>query len=199
MFRGTVSIMQRNTKGYWLISGGIAVCVLVVVAGMLLPGSSKMIVFAVLTVGIFLVYPRLASGALKPTFASANLYVDQTGVYADDAPVVRREDIAQAYIRPAVESRLRRFNDSGKTFAITLPAYPLTVELIKRGGGQVNIDPGNEQGAAAILTALGFPVTKSAPYYRPKTSARQWAITVVVVMVFLAALLGFSYYKSTGH
>lgn len=199
MFRGTVSVMQRNTKGYWLVGGGIAVCALFVLAGTLLPGSSKMIVFAVLTVGMVLIYPRLVSRALKPTFAPANLYVDQTGVYADDAPMVRREDIAEAYIRPALESRIRRVNDSGRTFSITLPALPLTVELIKRTGGQLNIDPGDEQHGAAILAALGLPVTMSAPNYRPKTTARQWAITIVVVVVFVVSLFGFSIYKSTGH
>jgi hypothetical protein len=199
MFRGTVSVMQRNTKGYWLVGGGIGVLVLFGVVQTLLPRSAKGIAFGVLTVGMLLVYPRLVSRVLKPTFAAVNLYVDQTGVYADDAPMVRREDIVEAYIRPALESRVRRVNDSGARFAITLPAFPLTVELIKRSGAQLNIDPGDEQHGAAILTALGFPVTTSAPNYRHKTTARQWAVTVVVVVVFIVALFGFSIYKSTGH
>jgi hypothetical protein len=37
------------------------------------------------------------------------------------------------------------------------------------------------------------------PDYKAKAGGRQWIITVLVVMLFLAALFGFSLYKSTGH
>jgi hypothetical protein len=54
-------------------------------------------------------------------------------------------------------------------------------------------------GCRHILTGLGFPVTTCAPDHRTRTTARQWVITSLVVVLFLAALFGFSYYKSTGH
>jgi hypothetical protein len=80
---------------------------------------------------------------------------------------------------------------------IGLPNYPLTVEIIRRKGAQLNIDPNGEQAAVALLTALGIPITMCAGDYRgnlrPKRS--QTLLTVVIVVVFLGALLGFSYYK----
>jgi hypothetical protein len=42
-------------------------------------------------------------------------------------------------------------------------------------------------------------VTICAADHRPRTSGRQWIITAVVVVLFVAALFGFSFYKSTGH
>lgn len=187
----------------WVFGGGVAACLLLVLAGMLLPGTTKLIAFAVITVAMLAVYPRLLSGALKPEPVSVALYVDQSGVYGDDAPLPLREDIAQAYIRPALAARAWRSTSYGgsvpTSFVMNLPSLPLTVELMVRRGGQLNIDPGGQGAAADILTALGFPVTQCAPDYKAQTSGRQWVITVLIVVLVLAALFGFSFYKSTGH
>lgn len=99
MFRGPATLMQRNPQMKWVFGGGVAACLLLVLAGMLLPGTTKLIAFAVITVAMLAVYPRLLSGALKPEPVSVALYVDQSGVYGDDAPLPLREDIAQAYIQ----------------------------------------------------------------------------------------------------
>jgi hypothetical protein len=142
--------------------GGVAVCVIAVLAPTLLPGTSKGIVYAVLCVPMMTLYPVLLSLGLKPKFTRVNLYVDQKGVWADDAPLVARRDIGQAYIRPAVAAEEQRINDAGQIFYVTSPAYPMTVELIT-ARGRVNIDPGGDQAAAAILTALGFPSCTARP------------------------------------
>jgi hypothetical protein len=89
----------------------------------------------------------------------------------------------------------------GHWIVIGLPNYPLTVEIIRREGAQLNLDPGGEQAATAMLTAMGIPVTMCAADYRGNLRPRrsQTLLTVVIVIVFLAALFGFSYYKATGH
>jgi hypothetical protein len=160
---------------------------------------------AVMVVGLtmLLIYPMMLSRALKPQPLSVALYVDPSGVYADDAPLALREDIAQAYIRPSPEARtVRHTNYTGSipySYRLHLPSFPLSIELMLRGGRQLNVDPGGQAAAADILTALGFPVTMCEPDYKAKAGGRQWIITVLVVMLFLAALFGFSLYKSTGH
>jgi hypothetical protein len=52
-----------------------------------------------------------------------------------------------------------------------------------------------------MLTAMGIPVKMCAADYRGNLRPRrsQTLLTVVIVIVFLAALFGFSYYKATGH
>jgi hypothetical protein len=84
-------------------------------------------------------------------------------------------------------------------YRLHLPSLALTVELMLRGGRQLNIDPGGQAAAADILTALGFPVTMCEPDHKAKAGGSQWVVTVLVVMLFLAALFGFSVYESTGH
>jgi hypothetical protein len=132
---------------------------------MLLPGISKGIVYAVVGIPMITLYPALLSVGLKPKFTPVNLYVDQNGIWADDAPLVARRDIAQASIRPALRSKERRIRSSGGMVSLGLPAYPMTVELIT-ARGKLFIDPGSDQAAAAILTALGFPVVHSPPWRR---------------------------------
>jgi hypothetical protein len=126
---------------------------------------------------------------------------DHDGVFADGVPLILRQDIFQAYIRPRLNARTSISGSPGNRIVIGLPNYPLTVEIIRREGAQLNLDPGGEQAAAAMLTAMGIPVTMCAADYRgnlrPKRS--QTFLTVVIVIVFLAALFGFSYWKSTGH
>jgi hypothetical protein len=43
------------------------------------------------------------------------------------------------------------------SFNMTLPQFPLIVEVVLRRGGGLSIDPGGQAAAASILTALGFP------------------------------------------
>ena len=88
-------------------------------------------------------------------------------------PLVARRDIAQAYIRPAAAAEEQRINNAGRMLYVTLPAYPMTVELIT-ARGQVNIDPGSDEAYSATdPTALGFPVVHSLPYDR-RRSFFQW-------------------------
>jgi hypothetical protein len=200
MFRGPAAIMQRNPRVWWVFGGALAAVVLAMLAGVLLPGQGKWI-GPLLGFGMLALYPPILSGALKPKPVSVALYVDQSGIYADDAPFALRQDIAEAYIRPAFDARARRFRSSSASFSMTFPAWPLTVELITRKGRALHIDPGGHGPAADILTALGFPVTMCAPDYtrRPRTTARQWVMRLLVVVLFFAAVFGYSYYKSTGH
>ena len=169
---------------------------------MLLPGKTKLIAVVVVVPAMLGVYPMLLSRGLAPQRVSVGLYVDQTGVYADDAPLARRENIAQAYIRPALAARTQLHTSSGGSvpagYRLNLPYYPLTVELVLRRGGQLNIDPGGQGPAAEILTALGFPVTMCAPGHRAHTSCQRIS-TIVVLVLFFAGSVGYYLYMSTHH
>ena len=200
MFRGPATLMRTNPQIKWVFGGGMAAGLLLVPAALfLLPGNAKVAGVMVLSTAMVAIYPMLLSRALKPKPVSVALYVDDNGVYADDAPLALRKNIAEAYLRPALDARRTRITDSGTSFSLDLPQYPLTVELKTRSGRQINIDPGGQEAGADILTALGFPVAMCAADYRAKTTSRQWVITAVVVVLFFAALFGFSLYKQTGH
>jgi hypothetical protein len=174
VFRGPAALMRRYPRIWWVFGGGVVVCVIGALALMLLPVTSKGIVYGGLCVGALVLYPMLVTRELKPKFTPVDLYVDQNGVWADDAPLLARHDIAQAYIRRPAASQEQRINNSGRISFITLPAYPMTVEFITTRGGQVNIDPGSDQAAAAILTALGFPVVYSPDHQYRAMSFWQW-------------------------
>jgi len=196
MFRGPAKIMRASALGKWFGWGGMAVVLLVYVALAFLPGHLKVIAFAVISIAAVAVYGPLVTKAIKPVPDSVDLYVDQTGVYADGAPLALHGDIRQAYIRPALAPRtVASRSSSGVGIVFRTPNYPMTVELMTRKG-QVNIDPGGEAAAAAILTALGAPVSICAPDYRASTSRRQWVMSAVVVVVFLTVLFGYSFYMS---
>ena len=167
------ALMRRHAKVWWVFGGGIVVCVIGVLALMLRPGTSKAIIYGGLGVGMLVLYLMLLTAGLKPKFAPVDLYVDQNGVWADDAPLLARRDIAEASIRRPVASQEHRINNSGRISFVTLPAYPTTVEIITVRGGRVNIVPGSDQAASAILTALGFPVVYS-PSYQRVMSFWQW-------------------------
>jgi hypothetical protein len=126
----------------------------------------------------------LVSRAHKLEPVSVALYVDQTGVYADDAPLALREDIAQAYIRPALESRTVRHTNFGGSipysYRVRLPSLPLTVEFMLRRGRQLDIDPGGQGPAADILTASAFRSRCANPTTEPRRvadngSSRYWS------------------------
>jgi hypothetical protein len=70
---------------------------------------------------------------------------------------------------------------------------PLTVEMMTTSG-PLHIDPGGEGPAGQILTALGFPVMTCPPDYRPPTSRKSWVLSAVIVVLFLAAFIGYYLY-----
>jgi hypothetical protein len=90
---------------------------------------------------------------------------DHDGVFAGGVPLILRQDILQAYIRPRLNARTSISGYTGNRIVIGLPNYPLTVEIIRREGAQLNLDPGGEQAATAMLTAMGIPVTMCAADY----------------------------------
>jgi hypothetical protein len=202
MFRGPATLMRKNRQLKWVFGGAMVVCLLLAVALMLLPGKTKLIAVVVVVPAMLGLYPILLSRGLAPQRVSVDLYVDQTGVYADDAPLARRENIAQAYIRSALTARTQLHTSSGGSvpagYRLNLPYYPLTVELVLRRGGQLNIDPGGQGPAAEILTALGFPVTVCAPGHRAHTSGQRIS-TIVVLVLFFAGSVGYYLYMSTHH
>jgi hypothetical protein len=174
MFRGPATLIRMNRQMPWGVHAtGAAGCVLLVAAWMLLPAQTKWTAYTVIPPVIAVIYLRTLSRAAKPVRVSVDLYVDQSGVYADDAPL---------------------------SYPLHLPSVPLTVELKMRSGRQLNIDPGG-QGARAddILTALGFPATMCAPDHRAKTTGGQWVTAVLIVVLFVSALLCFSFYMATGY
>jgi hypothetical protein len=174
VFRGPAALMRRYPRIWWLFGGGVVVCVIGALALMLLPVTSRGIVYWGLCVGALVLYPMLVTRELKPKFTPVDLYVDRNGVWADDAPLLARRDIAYAQIRRPIASQEQRINNSGRISYITLPAYPLTVEISTNRGGQVNIVPDSDQAAVAILTALGLPV-KYAPNHQYRAmSFFQW-------------------------
>lgn len=192
--------MRTNPRVKSVIGGSVAASLLLVAAIAVVPGPAKLLAAAAILVGFITIYPRALSCALVPQRAPVDLYVDQNGVYADDAPLALRGDIEHAYIRPAMDTA-RHSHHGG--FAPTdgdveLPSYPLTVELLVRRRGQVNIDPGGQGPAAEILTTLGFPVTTCTPHHRAQTNSQR-ATSVVLVALFVVAYVSYYLFMSTHH
>jgi hypothetical protein len=207
VFQGPANLMLKNTqtrKVFWGVGGGILLLMAAALILLPLPREGKLIVSGVGAGAMFAIYPAMLSRSLKPKFVSVSLYVDQSGIYADGAPWVRSEDIAQAYIRPAFDERKIRTSGyrsgyGAYSFTVTTPSLPLTVELVTRGGDDLHIDPGGQEAAVGILTALGVPVTTAPPQDAPenramKTSAKVWVKTALVVVLVLGAVFGFSFY-----
>jgi hypothetical protein len=206
MFRGQVNVVRTGFSGKfpvwgWFLSGALA-CVLVLIvarttSSVLDPQTHRYLVRG-LAYGLALagcVWLTLKLRPRRPQWVEAT--ADHNGIFVDGVPLVLRQDIQQAYIRQNMQARTIVSGMPLQQLFIGLPNYPLTVEIIRHKGAQLNIDPNGEQAAAALLTALGIPVTMCAPDYhgnqRPKRSTT--LLTVVIVVVFLGALLGFSYYK----
>jgi hypothetical protein len=210
MFRGPVNVVRTGFSGKfpvwgWFLSGLLACLLVLVVArtttSVLDPQTHRYLVRG-LAYGLALagcVWLTLKLRPRKPQWVEAT--ADHNGIFVDGIPLVLRQDIQQAYIRQNMRARTIVSGMPLQQTVIGLPNYPLTVEIIRHKGAQLNIDPNGEQAAAALLTALGIPVTMCAPDYRGNLRAgpRQWMLTAIVVIVFLAALFGFSYWKSTGH
>ena len=199
MYRGQAKLMETNPMVKWVFGSGVAVCLLLTAACIVLPGKTKLIAVVVVVGAMLVVYPRMLSRALVSRPDRVSLYVDESGVYTDDAPYALREDITAAYIRPALTARTsRHWNYGGSvptTYSLDLPKYPLTVELVTHKG-QLNINPGGQDAAAEILVALGFPVTMCAPDHVAGASRRQWVMSALIVVVILAAVFAYSAYMS---
>ncbi len=191
--------MRTSPRVKSVIGGSVAASVLLVAAIAVVPGPAKLLAAAAILVGFVAVYPRALSCALVPQRAPVDLYVDQNGVYADDAPLALRGDIEHAYIRPAMDTS-RHSHHGGLVPANDedVPSYPLTVELLVRRRGQVNIDPGGQGPAAEILTTLGFPVTTCTPHHRAQTNSQR-ATSVVLVALFVVAYVSYYLFMSTHH
>jgi hypothetical protein len=198
MYRGQAKLMETNPMVKWVFGSGVAACLLLSAACIVLPGKTKLIAVVVVVGAMLVVYPRMLSRALVPRPDRVSLYVDESGVYADDAPYALRGDITAAYIRPALTARnVRHVNYGGSVptaYSLDLPKYPLTVELMTRRG-QLNINPGSQDAAAEILVALGFPVTMCTPEHVAGTR-RQRVMSAVIVVVILAAVFAYSAYMS---
>lgn len=194
--------MQTNPRLKWVFGTGMAVCLVAVAAIAFLSGPMKIIVGAAVAIGMLVIYTRVLSGALTPQRKPIELYVDENGIYADNAPLALRSDIAKAYIRPARGARTSRHTNYGGSvpysYQLNLPSYPLTVELIVRRHGQVNIDPGGEGPAAAILTALGFAVTTCSPDYVARTRGQRTS-SIVVMAAAVVLFVGYYLYMSHPH
>ena len=68
----------------------MAACLLLSAACIVLPGKTKLIAVVVVVGAMLVVYPRMLSRALVPRPDRVTLYVDESGVYADDAPYALR-------------------------------------------------------------------------------------------------------------
>lgn len=201
MFCGNATLMQTTPRVKSVLAAAAGASLLLVAAVAVLPGPAKVIAAAAVLVGFITIYPRALSCVLKPQRAPVDLYVDQNGVYADHAPLALREDIENAYIRPALDPHSHHPNFTGTVATsdhLDVSSYPLTVELQVRHRGQVNIDPGGQGAAAEILTALGFPVTTCAPRYRAQTNAQR-ATSAVLVALFVVAYVSYYLFFSAHH
>lgn len=194
--------MQTTPRVKSVFGATAGASLLLVAAITVLPGPAKVPAAAAILVGFITIYPRALSCALVAHRPAVDLYVDQHGVYADDAPLALRADIENAYIRPALDAHRSRPTNYGSAVTtddhLDLSSYPLTVELQVRHRGQVNIDPGGQGPAAEILTALGFPVTTCAPRYRAQTNGQRTA-SAVLVALFVVAYATYYLVMSTHH
>lgn len=183
--------MRRNLI-WGVLGGGIAATFLVIPAAALLPDRLRKFGLIVFGIAMGCFYLAVLSKSLVPRRDSVTLSANQSGVYANGAPLALRADIIQAYIRPAIAARTGRMTGHvGGTggvpvvWRLRMPEYPLTVELLTRVG-QFNIDPGGQENAAAVLSALGFPVTMCEPARAHRFSWKGWLIFGIIVALVLA-------------
>lgn len=191
---------KKSDVRMWWLGGALGLLVLLVVArsttSVLDPQTHRFVVrgLSYAMVGAACVWLTMRLKPRRPTWVEAT--ADHNGVFVDGAPLVLRQDIEQAYIRPRIDARVLVSGMALQRIVVGLPDYPLTVEIIRHHGAQLNLDPGSEQAAAAMLTAMGIPVTMCPPDYgknlKPKRSTA--FLTVAIVVVFLAAFVGYYLY-----
>jgi fucose permease len=90
MFRGPATLMRTNSLMKWVFAGAVAACLLAVAAALVVPRDWKLIAVMAIGLAMLIIYPTMLSRALKPAPVSVALYVDPTGIYADDAPLALR-------------------------------------------------------------------------------------------------------------
>ena len=148
MFRGQVTILRGNPQVKRVMTWGLLG--LPVLAGIILivPESAQKALSGVFIAIYAGVYTTLITRALQPLREVVDLHADPRGLFAGGRWLVVREDILEAYLRPAIAPS----NVKG----VQLSAWPMTVELVTTRG-QLNLDAGDEPRTAQILTALGFP------------------------------------------
>lgn len=165
MYRGPAALVRLSNPVKWRIGIPlVAIAVLYLAVYLVVPAIPEKMRFSIVSAigvaGTALVV-LLLGRKFVPLRDPVALHVDQTGVYANGAPLALRPDITRAYIRlgnPSQPKPVRWVGTTPGNFGVRLPPWPLTVELIT-ARGQFNIDPGGHEHAAAILTALGFPIS----------------------------------------
>jgi hypothetical protein len=192
VFRGPATLLRASPYLIPLVIGGSAATLLLLPIGIVLHsffGEAGYVAMPFIAFGFGVTYLLVLHKMLVPRRDPVNLYVDHGGIYANDAPLMSRADIREAYIRPNIGPQRGRVSGSAGVFFVRIPPFPLTVEVLARGRRQVNIDPGDQRSAAAILVALGFPVMMCPPDYRMKPSRTRKVVSVVVVLVLLFVVL----------
>jgi hypothetical protein len=159
MFRGRVSVVRMGLTGiaaWMLFLGAAGGCVLLVFL-------DKGLLGGMLVATAMMIWLGYRYKLQPPRWVEAT--ADDGGIFIDGKPLVLRKDIQQAYIRPQQDAQtIEGRTQFGRMF-IDLPKYPLAVEIIRRDGTSLTIDPGGHRAAAALLTALGIPVTTVPPDY----------------------------------
>ena len=105
--------MQTNPRIKWVFGAGMAGCLAAVAAIAFLPGRMKIVAAIVITLAIVAIYTRALSGAMTPERKLVELYVDENGIYADNAALALRNDVDKAYIRPALGARTSQHTNYG--------------------------------------------------------------------------------------
>jgi hypothetical protein len=153
MIRQKVNVVRMGLSGpvlWTLFLGAVGGCLVLIVLGMSLLGG-------MLVATAVFVWVMYRNKLQPPKWVEAT--ADDTGIFVDGKPLVLRKDIQQACIRPRQSAEtIQSWSQYGRTFH-DLPEWPLTVEITRRDGTALNIDPGGKKAAGALLTALGLPVT----------------------------------------
>ncbi len=157
MFQGRVTLLKANPLAMRAFKWGMLLLIpLALLMSLLafLPESLREPIGGLLLAGFAGGYVVVLSRGLKPLRQVMDVQVDARGVATWGRWLVPREAIVEAYLRPATTEQTMQ--------GVTIPAWPLTVEIISTWG-QFNLDPGSELAAQQILVALGFPVFMVSP------------------------------------
>jgi hypothetical protein len=151
MFRGQVSVVRTGLSGiaaWMLFLGAAGGCVLLLFLGKGLFGGM------LVAVAVF-VWLGYRYKLRPPKWVEAT--ADDGGIFIDGVPLVLRKDIQQACIRPRQDAEtIESWSQHGRTF-LDLPEWPLTVEIIRRDGTPLNIDPGGNRRPPRSSPPSAFP------------------------------------------
>lgn len=153
MFQQKVNVVRMGmspTAATMLFVGAVGGCVVLIML-------DKSLLGGMLVATAVFVWVMYRNKLQPPKWVEAT--ADDHGIFVDGKPLVLGKDIRQACIRPRQSAEtLQSWSQYGRTF-LNLPEWPLTVEITRRDGTALNIDPGGKKAAGALLTALGLPVT----------------------------------------